>query len=124
MNLFGSFLHPVKYRTGWAKGAAMMTGSDEKPHRIRRDGWTSLRRRAFLRALGETGSVRDACARVQVSRAAAYALKRRCAAFATAWERALAEVAPTIEQAAYERAVNGWDEAVWYGGVIVGQRRR
>ena len=73
------------------KGDAMTKGSDEKPHRIRRDGWTALRRRAFLRALGETGSVRDACARVQVSRVSAYALKRRCEAFATAWERALAE---------------------------------
>ncbi len=101
-----------------------MTGSDEKPHRVRRDGWTSLRRGAFLRALGETGSVRDACARVQVSRVSAYALRKRCAGFAAAWERALAEAVPTLEQAAYERAVHGWDEAVWYGGQIVGQRRR
>ncbi|MDJ0275560.1 hypothetical protein QLH51_01900 [Sphingomonas sp. 2R-10] len=44
--------------------------------------------------------------------------------FARAWDRALAKVAPTIEQAAFERAVLGWDEPVWHGGTIVGRRRR
>lgn len=93
-------------------------------YRVRHDGWTPQRQRAFLRALSETGSVRDACARTQISTTSAYRMRDRSVAFDRAWRRALAKVAPTIEQAAYERAVLGWDEPVWHGGKIVGHRRR
>ncbi len=93
-------------------------------YRVRHDGWTPQRRRAFLRALGETGCVRDACARARISDTSAYRMRRRCDVFARAWDRALAKVAPTIEQAAFERAVLGWDEPVWHAGTIVGHRRR
>jgi len=93
-------------------------------YRVRHDGWTPQRQRAFLRALGETGCVRDACARARISTTSAYRMRRRSEAFDRAWRRALAKVAPTIEQAAFERAVNGWEEPVWHGGKIVGHRRR
>ncbi len=93
-------------------------------YRVRHDGWTPQRQRAFLRALSETGSVRDACARAQISSTSAYRMRDRSVAFDRAWRRALAKVAPTIEQAAYERAVLGWEEPVWHGGKIVGHRRR
>lgn len=93
-------------------------------YRVRHDGWTPQRQRAFLRALSETGSVRDACARAQISTTSAYRMRDRSVAFDRAWRRALAKVAPTIEQAAYERAVLGWEEPVWHGGKIVGHRRR
>jgi len=93
-------------------------------YRVRHDGWTPQRQRAFLRALSETGSVRDACTRAQISTTSAYRMRDRSAAFDRAWRRALAKVAPTIEQAAYERAVLGWEEPVWHGGKVVGYRRR
>lgn len=93
-------------------------------YRVRHDGWTPQRQRAFLRALSETGSVRDACMRAQISTTSAYRMRDRSVAFDRAWRRALAKVAPTIEQAAYERAVLGWDEPVWHGGKVVGHRRR
>lgn len=93
-------------------------------YRVRHDGWTPQRRRAFLRALSETGCVRDACARARISNTSAYRMRKRCATFARAWDRALTKVAPTIEQAAFERAVNGWEEPVWHGGKLVGYRRR
>lgn len=93
-------------------------------YRVRHDGWTPQRQRAFLRALSETGCVRDACARARISTTSAYRMRRRSEAFDRAWRRALAKVAPTIEQAAFERAVNGWEEPVWHGGKIVGHRRR
>ena len=93
-------------------------------YRVRHDGWTPQRQRAFLQALSETGCVRDACARARISTTSAYRMRRRSEAFDRAWRRALAKVAPTIEQAAFERAVNGWEEPVWHGGKIVGHRRR
>ena len=92
--------------------------------RVRHDGWTPARQRAFLRALSETGCVRDACARVGISNTSAYRMKKKSDAFSRAWDRALAKAAPTIEQAAYERAVLGWEEPIVQGGRVVGTKRR
>ncbi|AQR74261.1 hypothetical protein [Sphingomonas sp. LM7] len=93
-------------------------------HRVRRDGWSEARRKLFLRALSETGSVRDACARARISSTAAYTLRRKCARFATDWAAALDTQAVTVEQVAFERAVLGWEEPIVQSGQIVGQRWR
>lgn len=92
--------------------------------RVRHDGWTPVRQRTFLRALAEMGCVRDACARAGISNVSAYRMKKRSDAFSRAWDRALAKAAPTIEQAAYERAVIGWEEPIVQGGKVVGAKRR
>lgn len=93
-------------------------------YRVRHDGWTEARQRLFLRALAETGCVRDACARARISSTSAYRIRKTNPSFARAWTRALGKAATTIEQAAYERAVIGWDEPIVSGGKIIGQRRR
>lgn len=92
--------------------------------RVRHDGWTPARQRTFLRALSETGCVRDACARAGISNTSAYRMKKRSADFSRAWDRAIAKAMPTIEQAAYERAVIGWEEPIVQGGKLVGHKRR
>src|SRR5690242_5573503 len=92
--------------------------------RVRHDGWTPARQRTFLRALSQTGCVRDACARAGISNTSAYRMKKRSAPFSRAWNRALAKAMPTIEQAAYERAVIGWEEPIVQGGKLVGHKRR
>ncbi len=55
---------------------------------VRRDGWTSERRRRFLELLAAGLDVRRACAGVGLSRQAAYTLRRRDPAFARAWDDA------------------------------------
>lgn len=103
------------------------TGSDTgliENLRVRHDGWTPARQRTFLRALAEMGCMRDACARAGISNNSAYRMKKRSAPFSRAWGRALAKAMPTIEQAAYERAVIGWDEPIVQGGKLVGHKRR
>lgn len=92
--------------------------------RLRRDGWTEARRKLFLRVLSETGSVRDACARARISSTAAYQLRGKCARFMADWDAALDTQAVTLEQAAFERAVHGWDEPIVQGGQVVAHRRR
>ena len=92
--------------------------------RQRRDGWNEARRKLFLRALSETGSVADACARARISSTSAYRLRENCARFASDWEAALDTQAVTIEQVAYERAVLGWEEPIVQGGQVIGQRWR
>lgn len=84
--------------------------------RMRHDGRTPARQRTFLRALSEIGCVRDACARAGISNTSAYRMKKRSVPFSRAWDRALAKAMPTIEQAAYERAVIGWEEPIVQGG--------
>ncbi|GAA4766411.1 hypothetical protein GCM10023219_09630 [Stakelama sediminis] len=93
-------------------------------YRMRHDGWTAARQKLFLRALSETGCVRDACKRARISSTSAYRIRKSSPAFARAWTRALAKAQPTIEQAAYDRAVTGWDEPIVSGGKVVAQRRR
>jgi len=93
-------------------------------NRARYDGFTPLRQRAFLRALTETGAYREACARVGLSDAGVRAMRRRHPGFATACDRALARSAATLEQAAFERAVDGVEEPVFHAGRQVGTRRR
>ncbi len=92
--------------------------------RHRHDGWTPARQMAFLRALSDTGCVRDACARVRLSNTSAYRLRAKFPEFGKAWDRALARSAVTIEQAAFERAVEGWEEPIVHQGKVVAQRRR
>ncbi|NYT42805.1 hypothetical protein HZY97_18675 [Sphingomonas sp. R-74633] len=93
-------------------------------YRKRHDGWTEIRTRIFLRALSETGCVRDACKRARISNVSAYRMRQRDPKFAEAWEKALDRAIPTLEQAAWERAVEGWDEVVWKDGVEVSRKRR
>jgi len=123
-----------KWRTALAEWEAeaiaerrAAVGADEEramPNRARFDGFTPLRQRAFLRALSETGDVREACRKVQVSNNAAYKMREKYPTFATAWDRALAQSVATLEQAAFERAVDGVEEEVWHAGKRVGTRVR
>jgi hypothetical protein len=70
------------------------------PLTVRRDGWTVGRRQRFLELLAAGLDVRRACAAVGLSRQAAYALRRRDATFAQAWDGALRS-ARVAEQEAF-----------------------
>lgn len=92
--------------------------------RQRRGGWNEARRKLFLRALSETGSTVDACARARISTNSAYRLRDKCARFAADWEAALDTAAVMVEQAAYERGVLGWEEPIVQRGQVVATRWR
>lgn len=68
--------------------------------------------------------VEAACTSAGVSDTAVYNLRRDDAEFAAAWDRALRVSAPALEQVAYERAVEGWQEPVYAGGKQVGTHWR
>lgn len=106
-------------RRGKAGSGARLPG-----YRVRHDGWTEGRRKAFLLALSQTGCVRDACKRARISSNSAYRLRKLAPEFAQAWDRAIAKAAPTIEAAAFTRAVEGWDEVVERDGQEVSRKRR
>lgn len=90
----------------------------------RHDGWTPARKVQFLEALAHDGNVRAACARIGLSREAAYRLRRRDALFARAWAAAQVQAGDNVGEVLGTRAIEGIEEAVWYRGEVVGTRRR
>jgi hypothetical protein len=98
-------------------------GGPVLPH-ARYDGLSAVRKRAFLRALAETGEIGKAAERAGTTQQTVWAVKRKSPEFAAACEKALRISLPCIEQIAYERAVEGWEEEIVVAGKVVGTRRR
>lgn len=92
--------------------------------RPRADGWTRAWQRVFLATLRKTGVVRDACRAAGISSTSAYRVRRTSEAFATAWNRAQARGMANVEEAAFTRAVVGWDEVVTRDGKEVSRKNR
>ena len=90
----------------------------------RHDGWTAARKAQFLEVLAGDGNVRAACARVGLSREAAYRLRRRDALFARAWAAAQLHARERVGEVLGTRAIEGIEEQVWHRGEVVGTRRR
>jgi len=90
----------------------------------RHDGWTAARRTQFLDHLANDGSVQAACARVGMSREAAYRLRRREPLFARSWDAAQVLARAAGAEVLASRAIDGVEEDVWYKGELVGTRRK
>ena len=99
-----------------------MAGS--APFRYRHDGWTPDKQAAFLRVLGQSGCVRDACRAIGLSTTSAYRVRRRIPEFARQWELALRRASVSLEAVAWQRAVDGVREPVFHNGEIIGHRIR
>lgn len=79
---------------------------------------------AFLENLSLNGNVRLACRAARVSPQTAYRARRASPAFAALWDAALLSARDNAEQVLADRALNGWEEAVFYHGEEVATRRR
>lgn len=79
---------------------------------------------AFLAKLAEFGNVRLACRAASVSPQTAYRARRRAPAFANHWDAALLAARTHAESVLAERAIDGWEEQVFYHGEEVARRRR
>jgi hypothetical protein len=94
------------------------------PRKYRHDGWTPERQHAFIEALADTGSVKHAARRINMSPEGAYYLRRQPGAeeFAAAWARALDHGVQRLEDIALDRAINGVEVPVYSYGKLVGSR--
>lgn len=72
----------------------------------------------FLEQLTATGNVSLSASSAGTTTSAVYALKRRDADFAAAWDQALEDAADTLEAEARRRAVQGVQEPVVYQGQL------
>ena len=84
------------------------------PRRHRSDGWTHQCQRKFIEALADTGTVRAAAQQAGMSEQSCYRLRRSPGAerFAAAWDAAIVESTKRLIDIAFDRALNGTDEAV------------
>lgn len=96
------------------------------PRRQRHDGFTPERIQIFIRTLAATASVSDAARAAHVSRQTAYNLYHEADAgeFRRAWDEALRGPNVVLTSTAYDRAVNGVEEQVFYRGTFCGWRTR
>ena len=96
------------------------------PVRPRADGWTPAKQAAFLRWLWHLGMVGDAAAMVGMTRAGAYALRRRpgAASFAESWDLGVRNAGDTLMMQAIRRAVDGDVVALVRRGRLAGATRR
>ena len=86
--------------------------------------FTPARKLRFLDELARHGNVRVAAARCGVSRSGAYLARHRDAAFSDAWRAALVLGRDRAVEEMAERAIEGWQEPVFYRGRQVAVRRR
>jgi hypothetical protein len=92
----------------------------------RHNGITPERQRVFIEVLAATGSVAEAARQAGASRQAFYAFRNRDGGrdFGTAWDHALSLATEQLCDVAYERALYGVEEPVFYHGEQIGTRRR
>jgi hypothetical protein len=90
----------------------------------RHDGWSDERQHNFIAALADTGSVKAAAHRVNMTPEGAYLLRRHPdgASFRQAWEAALALGVQQLEDIAMERALYGQEVPVYSYGKLIGSR--
>lgn len=93
----------------------------------REPGKTRLRRilsprvlSAFLSMLSLTGSPKQSALRLGLDRVRLYHLRDTDKEFGERWNQAIAESQLAMEDEAYRRAVLGYTEPVFQGGVLVG----
>jgi hypothetical protein len=87
-------------------------------------GWTRHKKAVFLDHLAQTGNVRAACARVGMSREAAYRLRRREADFARGWGAAMVLASDVGVELLASCATEGTEHRVYFHGELVDTYRR
>ena len=95
------------------------------PRNYRHDGWTAERQRAFIAALAETGSVKAAAKRINMSAEGAYYLRRQPGAdsFRAAWSAALDHGVQRLTDLAIDRPIEGVPVPIFWRGEQVGEKR-
>lgn len=105
--------------------AGLPEASQGQALRLRHDGFTPAKRKAFLKTLSETGCVRDACRVAGISSTSAYRMRAKLPDFAAQWDSARAMAASEIETLAWQRAVEGIEQPVYaYGKFSHMERKR
>lgn len=85
---------------------------------------TTRARMVFLAHLRQTANVTEAAQMINMARRSLYDARERDPEFAKQWDDAVEEATDALEREARRRAVEGWDEPVFYKGQLQGYIRR
>lgn len=83
----------------------------------------AVRRNKFLKKLAQTANVSLSARHAGISKSALYVHRQKTPSFAAAWDDALGEALDALEQAVIERAVQGVEKPVFFGGEQIGAVR-
>ena len=86
--------------------------------------WSARGEAQFLETLGETGCIADAIRAAGFSSARVYRRRLRSEEFRAKWAVAMREARVRLECMMLDRAINGIEEAVFYGGKRIAVVRR
>ncbi len=86
--------------------------------------WTLRVRTAFLDALAELGQVRAAARAAGISSQRVYRERQKCPEFAKDWSEAMDRALDALEEMLLDRAMNGVEKQVYYGGKSCGSVRQ
>lgn len=78
--------------------------------------WTAERVEKFHKTLATTGNVSEACRCINISRTSAYERRKVDKSFAEIWDDAMEAAGDRLESVAVARAVDGWQEPVFFKG--------
>jgi hypothetical protein len=82
--------------------------------------WSARRETIFLQTLAQTAKVAAAIRASKLSESNVYRHRQRSEAFRAKWAAALAEGFERLETMMLDRALNGVEKPIWYGGKQVG----
>jgi len=85
---------------------------------------TDRAKEKFLEVVRTTCNVSEGARSIGMARRSLYDARVRDTEFAQLWDAAVEEAADCLEQEAWRRAVEGWDEPVFYQGKAVGAVRK
>jgi hypothetical protein len=86
-------------------------------------GWSADRQRNFIEALAETGCVHQSTRWSGLSARSVYALRVRSPAFAAAWDAAQQLAVGRLSSIAFDRAIHGRVEQIYFGGELLDEKR-
>jgi hypothetical protein len=106
---------PAERRAAPARKRAPATKRKTKQVR-----WSAKRETIFLDTLAQTAKVAAAIRASKLSESNVYRHRRRSEAFRAKWAAALAEGFERLEAMMLDRALNGVEKPIWFGGKQVG----
>lgn len=90
----------------------------------RRTKWTPKKQREFLELLATNGNVTVTCEALNLRRQTVYEARAVDTDLACNWDDAMQQAADYLEAEARRRAVEGWEEPVYYQGEEAGLVRK
>ena len=85
---------------------------------------TDRAKEKFLEVVRATCNVSEAARAIGMARRSLYDARARDSEFAQLWDVAVEEASDRLEGEAWRRAVEGWDEPVFFQGKVVGAVRK